>query len=600
MPPAMTEQTRQAAGLSGETKFGVTADMVRASFFNDANTHGGKVPVQSNADGTLDEEGWLWKEVLGQDTPPMSKKLACRLDERIKGHKNSLFLVVAPSGAGKSFAAWQLGTIRHVDLLDANRNDKHSLFSLWRRTVTANKLPDDLVLKHGETAATVGQPKLNSRKAVYHAWILLCSLTAMRAQCSGPSDWLFLQRHRPRRVINGYATALAVAEDHRLHYDALAKLVTRDNTRGPQTVLVVDEASHALPHTRDPTFAPLGDTTPRSSPPPSPRNAPQKAAAHVSCSGAGRDAGAGSHAVAGRKTETDGSTTVDDGRASHSGLLGCLLQAAMAMGRCMIAMGTSFSFAAATHVAQSGSDHPLWARNTHNTLGSYMKVDAFPKLSAEECAEYIQFYADRLGVELDPDVLSDVCQQLQGVCQCLALLHWPMSHRSLGALLQGALPSCTTLSCVSSGSLAPTSSTFGVTARFPTLLLNHCPTVGRSSYCSAGCVPTTPPWWVRWMPTRHTFFTLCYACWPRTMCSAGPASLFPCPLPWPRTTRSTSLMLDSHTWMETPRAKGNTPSGSLLLWSCALTCPARSEPRLDLLTLGSRSCRYACKVPAPR
>ena len=369
---------------------------------------------------------------------------------------NPLFLVVAPSGAGKSFGAWQLGTIRHVDLLDANRNDKHSLFSLWRRTVTANRLPDDLVLKPGETAATVGQLKLNSRKAVYHAWILLCSLTAMRAQCSGPSDWLFLQRHRPRQVFAGYKAAISVAKKHRLHYESLAELVELDMNRGPQTVLVVDEASHALPRGGDPTFARLRAATP----PPSARGA-QKAVAQGAYGGAGKGAGAGAGRGAGAgsyagATEADGSKTADDGQESLSGLLGCLLQAAMAMGRCMIAMGTSFSFAAATHVAQSGSDHPLWARNTHNTLGSYMKVDAFPKLSAEECAEYIQFYADRLGVELDPDVLSDVCQQLQGVSHCLALLRWPMSHGDLGALLQGALPSCTTLSCVLSGALAPT------------------------------------------------------------------------------------------------------------------------------------------------
>ena len=53
----------------------------------------------------------------------------------------------------------------------------------------------------------------------------------------------------------------------------------------------------------------------------------------------------------------------------------------------------------------------------------YMAVDAFPHLSAGDCAEYIQFYTDLLRVELDPDILSGVCQQLQGVCRCLAPLH---------------------------------------------------------------------------------------------------------------------------------------------------------------------------------
>ena len=435
MPPAMTEEAREVAGLAGETKYSVTAEDVRVKFFTHAKSHSGKVPVKMNSRGTLDEEGWLWRKVVGQNAPTMSDKLARRLDARIQRDNNPSFLVVAPSGAGKSFAAWQLGTIRHVDLLDANRNDKHSLFSLWRRAVTANKLPDDLVLKPGETAATVGQLTLNSRKAVYHAWILLCSLTAMRAQCSGPSDWLFLQRHRPRQVINGYAVAMAVAKKHGLHYEALAKLVTLDNKRGPQTVLVVDEASHALPHTRDPTFAPLGDTTPRSSPPPSPRNAPQKAAAHVSCSGAGRDAGAGKGAGAGRKTETDGSktetdgsvteddgstteddgsTTEDDGRASHSGLLGCLMQAAMVMNRCTIVMGTSFSFTHAQYRVGSGGDFPNYSRSgKFSSAVAYMKADQFVQLSTTECTKFIRFYANLMNIELDNSLLT-VCQQFQG------------------------------------------------------------------------------------------------------------------------------------------------------------------------------------------
>ena len=89
----------------------------------------------------------------------------------------------------------------------------------------------------------------------------------------------------------------------------------------------------------------------------------------------------------------------------------------------MIAMGTSFSFARAAQVVQSGSDHFKWARYTHAPPMPYMAVNAFPQLSAGDCAEYIKFYADLLRVELDPDVLSGVCQQLQGVCRCLAPLH---------------------------------------------------------------------------------------------------------------------------------------------------------------------------------
>ena len=55
----------------------------------------------------------------------------------------------------------------------------------------------------------------------------------------------------------------------------------------------------------------------------------------------------------------------------------------------------------------------------------YMVADAFPQLSADDCATYIKFYADLLDVDLDRDVLSGVCQQLQGVQRCIVLLYWP-------------------------------------------------------------------------------------------------------------------------------------------------------------------------------
>jgi len=403
MPPAMTEKVLVISDLTGETKFRVTRHVVRRRFFIHAKSHHGKVPVKTNsAAGTLDEEGWLWCKVVKQGAPPMSDKLARRLHERLAHEVGPLLLVVAPSGAGKSFGAWQLGTLRHVDLLDANRNNQHSLFSEWRRAVKANMLPDALVLKPGETAATVGRPKLNSRKAVYHAWILFCALAAMRAQCAGPSDWLFLQRHCPARVSLGYSEAVAVARKYRLHYEALENLVTLHMGRGPQTVVVVDEATHALPYKHDPTFAPLRATTPPSSTrsPISTFHADRvSAVSRAPGSGTGRGAGAGS-------------TTGDDGRASNSGLLGCLLQAVMGMRGCMIAMGTSLSLARATHVVQSASDQFQWPA----PLLPYMEVHAFPQLSADDCAKYITFYADRLDVDLDPGVLSGVCQQLQGAC----------------------------------------------------------------------------------------------------------------------------------------------------------------------------------------
>ena len=112
-------------------------------------------------------------------------------------------------------------------------------------------------------------------------------------------------------------------------------------------------------------------------------------------------------------TETDGSTTEDDGRASHSGLLGCLLQAARAMNRCTIAMGTSFS---CIHVVQSGGDHfnctqpPRAASAVH---GSRCRVAA----SAGDCAEDIKFYADLLDVDVELDLISSAaCANSCKVC----------------------------------------------------------------------------------------------------------------------------------------------------------------------------------------
>ena len=446
LPPAMSKAAVQAAGLEGETKFSVTAEDVRQLFFADDESHGGKVPIRADSEGTLDEEGWLWRKVLGQAAPPMPTTFADRLHRRLETSSDPLLLVVAPSGAGKSFGAWQLGTRQYVDLLDAVRNGKQSLFYTWRRAVKDNKLDDALVLKRGETVATVGRLKLNSRKAIFHAWILFCALTAMRAQCMGPSDWLFLQRHRPFRVHRGYAIALALAKKHRLHYEALADLVKLGMLHGPETVLVVDEASHALPHEHDPTFAPLQTTTPPSLSEDAtgslgrvatPRGGLRSAASRAPDSGAGRGAGAGA-----------GSTAERDGEASRSGLLGCLLQAAMPMKRRVIAMGTSFSFARATKVVHSGADHLRWARSTHAPSMPYVAVNAFPQLSVGECAAYIKFYADLLDVALDPAVLSGVCNQLQGVCHVLHCCSGQpltmMISLLPGALLQGALRSCTT------------------------------------------------------------------------------------------------------------------------------------------------------------
>ena len=65
LPPAMCKATVQEAELEGETKFSVTEEDVRLLFFANDTSHGGKVPIRAGSEGTLDEEGWLWRKVLG-------------------------------------------------------------------------------------------------------------------------------------------------------------------------------------------------------------------------------------------------------------------------------------------------------------------------------------------------------------------------------------------------------------------------------------------------------------------------------------------------------------------------------------------------------
>ena len=100
------------------TRFRVTEEAVNKLFFSHRNSRDGTLPARL-PNGQFDEEGWLWRAVLGQDTPPMPTTLADAFNARLDSDDSPVLLAVAPTGSGKSFGAWQLGTSRYVDLLNA-------------------------------------------------------------------------------------------------------------------------------------------------------------------------------------------------------------------------------------------------------------------------------------------------------------------------------------------------------------------------------------------------------------------------------------------------------------------------------------------------
>ena len=123
----------EAAGLTNN--FRVSPEAVNKAFFSHRNSRDGTLPTRSH-DGQFDEEGWLWRAALGQDTPPMPTTLADAFKESLDhgDAKHRMLLAVAPAGSGKSFGAWQLGTSRYVDLLDAVPTSCHRMMSGKRRS----------------------------------------------------------------------------------------------------------------------------------------------------------------------------------------------------------------------------------------------------------------------------------------------------------------------------------------------------------------------------------------------------------------------------------------------------------------------------------
>ena len=427
LSPAMRTATLDCANLTSQ--FSVTEKDVNDTFFLHERSHGGKVPI--NEHGRLEEAGWLWSMVVNREAPAMPTTLADAFSYRLDTGSSEALLAVAPPGAGKTFGAWQLGMSRYVDYLDANPANIVSVFSKLKQEIIRKDFDDKLLLQPGETVDTVPDTKLNSRKALYHTWILLHALATMRGQCKSPGDWLFLQLFRPDHVLQGYRAAVRVWRRNVLPYAALKLIDSARDAKGHasgRAVLVLDEASHALPDNNQPRFARLRDATPQTLPAATPRDATGRPSLDPSSGlyvGVNRllseastvAAAVGVGAGAGRERATNlpnASATGDQGETSQTGLLGCLLQAAMVYKTRMIVMGTSFSFTHAQDLVWSGCDHPGSMRSVRpQDIVSYMKSADFPQLSATECGDCIRFYANLLNIELDNSLLT-VCQQLQG------------------------------------------------------------------------------------------------------------------------------------------------------------------------------------------
>ena len=273
----------------------------------------------------------------------------------------------------------------------------------------------------------------------------------------------------------------------------------------PQAVLVVDNAAYALPTDDRVVFARFHEATPQSTceQPPQATGAALAGVASTQCGAAvcagakpGADAGtepvagAGAGSGAGAKPGDDtgllgADRNVGQPETLHSGLLGCLLQGAMAYSRKMIATASSISLAQSNlkdfvQLGGNNATHPCMAPSD------------FPQLSPDACASYIRFHSRLLGVELD-DSLMDVCNQLQGVwLSVIAALATVTVIPCMFVALQAARSSCTTSSCLCSPmSRLPMPATSGITGRFPATCsaMAHS-TVGQSSYGSAGCTVT--------------------------------------------------------------------------------------------------------------
>ena len=415
----MRNATLKRAHLTSQ--FSVTGKDVNETFFSHERSHGGKVPI--NEHGRLDEAGWLWSMVVNREAPAMPTTLADAFSSRLQEATTPVFAAVAPSGAGKTYGSWQLGMSRYVDLL-VGIPSASSVFSQWRQAIAEMHLDDKLLLQPGETVDAVPRSELNSRKALYHTWILFHAFAAMRGQCKTPGDWLFVQLYRAGWVCEGYRAARDVCLAHKVSYRTL-KSTPPNRVKGqaslPGAVLVLDEASQALPNNDQPRFARLRDAMLQSSPAATARDTTARprcdSISELHRGGAtGVAAGAGAGAGAGSVANLSGTSPTEDLRGTlQTGLLGCLLRAVIWYGRRMIVMGTSFSFTHSQDRVGSGGDFPNYCRwGKYASTVAYMEADQFTQLSTTECTKYIRFYANLLDVKLDKSLLR-VCQQLQGV-----------------------------------------------------------------------------------------------------------------------------------------------------------------------------------------
>ena len=133
--------------------------------------------------------GWLW--AAKSERPELDTTLSKYLHDSIKASATrfeygSSVLVVAPSGAGKTFGALQYAATEWVDVITAGckAGIGHHLFGLLRKKLlstdgdvsfTANKR---LMLQEGENEYRVDDLTLRSRWGGYLMRVLFCALTS--------------------------------------------------------------------------------------------------------------------------------------------------------------------------------------------------------------------------------------------------------------------------------------------------------------------------------------------------------------------------------------------------------------------------------------
>ena len=207
--------------------------------------------------------GWLW--AAKSERPELDTTLSKYLHDSIKASATrfeygSSVLVVAPSGAGKTFGALQDAATEWVDVITAGceAGIGRQLFGLLRQKAFSTdgdasfQKNRHLLLKAGENEDSVGDATLRSRWAVYLIRVLFCALATLRGQCETPRDWLFVQCFHVRATQAAYATAITHVTEKGVTFESLCGRALE----GPAAV-VLDEATAAMARPGDPVLEPL-------------------------------------------------------------------------------------------------------------------------------------------------------------------------------------------------------------------------------------------------------------------------------------------------------------------------------------------------------